>query len=668
MEELYKDNKSKTFGVDDSSSISVEMEHLIDRKSKVIESPLMGGPPGKEGPPAGMGPPKGMGPPSMGPPKGMGPPGMGPPGMGGPPPMMDPDYVPCELPKKQFILVIISLIISLIMASLDITVVSCALPVISKQFKAFNNYTWVIVSYLLAQTVIQPTSGKLADIFGRRPIMLVMMTIFIVSSAVCGASINFDMLIIARAFQGIGGGCIISMVNIIITDIVSLRKRAAYMAVVNSVFSLSAIIGPLVGGLFVDTYSWRLAFFINVPICAFAALLIALYVKIPTPPGSFMEKFRKIDFLGTFFLVCFSICLLIGLNWGGTNYPWTHPVIIGLLSGFGVFLAIFILVECKYAKEPIIPPNLFHRRNVNISAIGTFVVGFIFITFNNTIPMLYQNARSFSATIAGLRLTPCFLTLAVASIVSGVLTGRFGHIKIHIILGAVSLVVATYLITTIKLNTVYWYELIIILLYGFGVGMANQNYLVIGQNAVPKPLIATATSTLIFGRTIGGVIGVAIFGTLLKNSFILNYLELHPDVKHVDMNYLSTLKEYNVPYMSALSTSYRVTIFPAAIIALVIALFIKNMPLMGPPGGPMGPMGPRKGKKPPMQEISDQDTYNDGRSYNPLLEKMSFSNDQSISMNEDVIDIEKLVNMDKDENSKKLILNDSTTMNHSFTI
>jgi len=485
--------------------------------------------------------------------------------------------------------------------------------------------------------------------------MLVMMTIFIVSSAVCGASINFDMLIIARAFQGIGGGCIISMVNIIITDIVSLRKRATYMAVVNSVFSLSAIIGPLVGGLFVDTYSWRMAFFINVPICVFAAILIALYVKIPTPPGSFMEKFRKIDFLGTFFLVCFSICLLIGLNWGGTNYPWTHPVIIGLLSGFGVFLVIFIIVECKYAKEPIIPPNLFHRGNVVISALGTFVVGFIFITFNNTIPMLYQNARSFSATIAGLRLTPCFVTLAVASIVSGILTGRFGHIKIHIILGAVSLVVATYLITTIKLNTVYWYELIIILLYGFGVGMANQNYLVIGQNAVPKPLIATATSTLIFGRTIGGVIGVAVFGTLLKNNFIMNYLKLHPDVKHVDMNFLSTLKDYNVPYMSALSTSYYITIFPAAIIALVISLFIKNMPFMGPPGGPMGP---GKGKMPPMQKISDQDTYNDGRSYNPLLEKMSYSNDQSISMNEDVIDIEKLENMDKDTNSKKLILSD----------
>jgi len=591
--------------------------------------------------------------------------------MGGPPggfpPMMNPDYVPCELPKNQFVIVIISLMIALIMASLDITIVSCALPIISKQFHAFNNYTWVIVSYLLAQTVIQPTTGKLADIFGRRPAMLFMIIIFIISSAACGASKSFNMLIIARAFQGIGGGSIISMVNIIITDIVSLRKRATYMAIVNSVFSLSAIVGPLIGGLFVDTISWRWAFYINVPICIVAAILISLFVKIPTPPGSFMEKFKKIDFLGTLFVIGFSICLLFGLNWGGTNYPWSHPIIIGLLVGFVIFLGLFILVECKFAKEPIIPPNLFHQRNVIISAIGTFVVGFIFITFNNTIPMLYQNARGFLATDAGLRLTPCFVTLAVASIVSGILTGKFGHIKIHIIVGTISLAAATYLITLIKLDTVYWIELIIILLYGFGVGMANQNFLVIGQNAVPKPLIATATSTILFGRTVGGVIGVAIFGTLLKNNFIQNYFELHPEKGHVNMNSLSSLSDFNEPYMEALSMSYRVTIFPAAVIALLIAFLIKKMAPMGPPGGPMGPGGPMKGKMPQMQVISDQTTlhdnssYNtllDSRSYNPLLDKASYSNDQ-VTLNDNVIDIEKLEKCNNEQKIKNDIDTDS---------
>jgi len=655
--------KQKRFSKKIHGDISPEEEqNLISAPPQALsKSDLPKGLNGTEGPPAGMkgmgGPPpgvKGMGGPPPGV-KGMGGPPPGMKGMGGPPPFADPDYVSVKLPRKQFVLVLISLIISLVMASLDITVVASALPIISKEFKAYNNYTWVIVAYMLAQTVVQPTTGKLSDIFGRRPMLICMLTIFIVASAVCGAAKSFNVLIIGRGIQGIGGGSVISMVNIVVADIVSLRERATYMGIVNSVFSFSAVVGPLVGGVFADKLSWRYAFFINVPICLVAMVLIALYVKIPTPPGTIMEKIRKIDFIGTILLVGFSLCLLLGLNWGGTNYPWKSGLIIGLFIASAIFLVLFIIVECFVAKEPIIPPVIFRQRNVIISAIGTFTVGFVFLTFNNTIAMLYQNARNFSATESGLRLTPSFITIAVSGIGSGILISKFGHIKLHIVIGSFLLFAATALISTIGLSTPYSKEIFIILLYGFALGITNQNFVVVGQNASPKPLMATTTSTILFGRTISGVMGVAIFGSILKNKFLDLYQEVQPGFYSSEqLNNLATLPSYNKPYMDALQFSYRVTIVPAAFVLFLLALVVKNTKFGGPmgpggpggpPGGPMGPGGPKgpggppggpmgkNGPKGPMTKISNEKMV--------LDDKTSYSNDQ-VTLHDNVIDIEKL--------------------------
>jgi len=681
----YNPNEIKSIDLNENSdSISIDVEALTKKQkrfSKKIfgdvspeeEQNLIGAPPkvlpknelpkgmnGTEGPQSGMkgmgGPPpgvKGMGGPPSGM-KGMGGPPPGMEGKGGPPSFADPDYVAVKLPKKQFVLVLISLIISLVMASLDITIVASALPIISKEFKAYNNYTWVIVAYMLAQTVVQPTTGKLSDIFGRRPMLICMLAIFIAASVVCGAAPNFNTLIIGRAIQGIGGGSVISMVNIVVADIVSLRERATYMGIVNSVFSFSSVVGPLVGGVFADRFTWRLAFYINVPICFIAIVLIALYVKIPTPPGTFMEKFKKIDFTGTFLLIGFSLCLLLGLNWGGTNYPWKSGIIIGLFIAASIFLIAFIIVECFVAKDPIIPPVIFHQRNVIISAIGTFTVGFVFLTFNNTIAMLYQNARGFSATSSGLRLTPSFITIAISGIGSGILIGKFGHIKIHIVIGSLLLFAATVLISTIGLSTPYYKELFIILLYGFALGITNQNFVVVGQNSSPKPLIATTTSTILFGRTLSGVIGVAIFGSILKNKFLQLYYKVQPGFYSNDINNLTTLPSYNKPYMDALQFSYRVTIVPAAFIVFILALIVKNTHFGGP-GGPMGPGGP----KGPMIKITDEKITDD---------KTSYANDQ-VTLHDNVIEIEKLQEnlstTSKDDEDVKSKISEKTYENES---
>ncbi|KAG4087944.1 MFS general substrate transporter [Neocallimastix lanati (nom. inval.)] len=399
--------------------------------------------------------------------------------------IVDPNHVNYKLPKKQFFFVIFSLLISLAMASLDITIVATTLPSISKDFNSQDNYTWVILAYLLGNTSISPTCGKLADIFGRGPVMLTILTIFLISSTVCGLSKSFYMIVAARAVQGMGGGSIISMSNIICSDIVTVKQRGTYLGLLNSIFSLALAVGPLVGGIFTDTISWRWAFLINIPFCIIAIIFIGLFVKIPIPPGTFKEKVKRIDFFGTIFLISSVICLLLGLNWGGTTYEWSSPVILSLIGAFIVLISCFLFVEYKIAREPIIPFHLYKIKNIGICSIMSFMAGLVFITFNNIFSMLYQNGRGFSATMSGLRIAPAFVTLAIGSIGCGWLVEKFGHIKEFTITGGFALFFACFFVSLIGGNTPFYVECLIYLFYGFCISIPLQFSLVIAQTSAP---------------------------------------------------------------------------------------------------------------------------------------------------------------------------------------
>ncbi|KAG4087943.1 major facilitator superfamily-domain-containing protein [Neocallimastix lanati (nom. inval.)] len=490
------------------------------------------------------------------------------------------DDVNVQLSRTRFFLVIMALIISLIMSSLDISIVATALPTISNQFHSKDEYTWVITSYMLAKTAFQPMFGKFADIFGRRPIMICVLIVFVGTSAICGAANNIKMLIIFRGIQGIGGGGIMAMTNIIISDIVPLKQRGVYMGISGAVFAFASVIGPLIGGVFTDQLSWRWAFYVNIPIGIIAVIVIALFVNIPTPAGSFSEKIRKIDFIGTFLLVFSVVLLLLGLSWGGTKYSWKSATIILFFVGFFIGFSIYLLVEWKVAKEPITPFQIFKNKNVGLCCLISFFLGITFIGVTNTMPLLYQDGRGISATNSGLRLVPYSVMLSVGNIGSGYLIGKYGYVERYMRTGGVLLIVAAYLISLFGLNSSYVFEFFTFCLLGISVGLNMQNSVLVTQQSSEKKYLAIGTTLINFCRLIGGVMGITLIGAMIANKFPKYYEEHYPG-KKVTVNDIHDIPDGEIYYVDAIKMSYRIVNVSTACITLLFSLFLSDIPIIG---------------------------------------------------------------------------------------
>jgi len=490
------------------------------------------------------------------------------------------DSVDVKLSKTKFYMVVVALMISVVMSSLDISIVSTALPTISTQFHSKDEYTWVITAYMLGNTSFQPMFGKFADIFGRRPVMIFALILFACTSALCGAAQNIKMLIISRGFQGIGGGGILAMTNIIISDIVPLRKRGVYMGLIGAVFAFSSVVGPLVGGFFTDNLSWRWAFYVNVPIGIIAVVVIFLFVNIPVPPGTFMEKFKKIDFLGTLLLVLSVVSLLLGLSWGGSKYSWKSATIILLFVGFLIGFILYLLVEWKVAREPLTPFEIFKNRNVGLSCFICLTLGITFLGFANTIPLLYQDGRGISATFSGLRLVPQSIFISVGNIGSGWLIGKYGYIQRYMKVGSFLLIIASYLISLFGMNTSYIFECFVLCLFGLSVGLNMQNTVLITQQSSEKRFLAIGTTLNNFFRLIGGVLGVTLVGTLISNKFMKYYSENFPGVK-ATVNDIHTVKDGEKYYVEAIQTAYLSILVPGAIATFILTLFYGHVPVIG---------------------------------------------------------------------------------------
>lgn len=292
-----------------------------------------------------------------------------------------------------------------------------------------------------------------------------------------------------------------------------------------------------------------------------------------------LEKIKRIDFFGTITLILSVICLLLALNWGGTEYEWSSGVIIGLFIGFVVLLIIFLIIEYKFAKEPIVPFSIFKNIQTTLSFIVTFFTGVTFLTAINSLPLLYQDGRNISATYSGLRIMPTSITITVASIGSGILISKFGHVNAYIQVGSLLTIISGFLITLIDVDTKIILEIIYLALFGLGVGCNMQNTIIIAQESSTPDTIAINTSVLSFFRIIGGVVGVALFGNLSKNKFISSYENDHPGVTDVSINRIHELDGGEKTYVDAINFSHLLTIFPAAIFSLIFALFIKNVNL-----------------------------------------------------------------------------------------
>ncbi len=427
------------------------------------------------------------------------------------------DFEQPKYSRQVTLLTMLSVLLVMLLASLDQTIVGTAMPRIIAELNGFDRYTWVTTSYLLTSTVMVPIYGKLSDLFGRKGILITSVILFLAGSWLSGASQTMTALILFRGFQGLGAGGLMSMAIAIIGDLFTPRERAKWQGVTGAVFGLAFIVGPTAGGWITDHLSWRWVFYVNMPIG-----LIALGVLIFLMP-SLTQPVRnaKIDFIGAALLIVGVVPLMLGLTWGGSEYDWNSPQIIGLMSGALVGLVAFFFYERwleAHEGQPIVSPSLFKNNVFAASTVIIMLSGMAMMGSIYYIPLFLQGVTGVSATNSGVVLTPMMLTAMAASIVSGLLVARTGKYKIFALAGAVISVVGSFFLLHLDVHSTSTDVVIAMLVLGLGMGTAMSLYNLIVQNALPKR-IGEASAGMTFFRQIGSTIGLAAMGSVFNSAY-----------------------------------------------------------------------------------------------------------------------------------------------------
>lgn len=420
--------------------------------------------------------------------------------------------------RRETILTMLGVMMVMLLASLDQTIVSTALPRVIADLHGFDRYTWVSTAYLLTSTVTVPIYGKLSDLFGRKPIFLFGIVVFLIGSALSGAALSMNELIAFRALQGIGAGALLPIAIAVVGDLFTPRERGKWQGLTGAVWGFSAIVGPTAGGWITQNASWRWVFYVNLPI-GIIALLVLIFLM-PTLRSA--AKNISIDYVGAALLVVGTVPLLLGFSWAGTQYDWFSPQVIGLFALALTSLTTFVFYEARLERrggQPIIEPSLFKNSIFTVSAIVTVIFGIGLFGSIFFIPLFVQGVLGTSATNSGLILTPLLLTAVTGSILSGQLVSRLGKYKWLAIFGMGVSIIGTFLLLRLDIHSNNNDVLLGMLVLGLGMGFGMALYTLIVQNALPQK-IGQATSALIFFRSIGGTIGLAAMGSVLTSAYL----------------------------------------------------------------------------------------------------------------------------------------------------
>ncbi|MGW0392438.1 MDR family MFS transporter [Streptomyces sp. NPDC003042] len=423
-----------------------------------------------------------------------------------------PYAAPPVLDRRRRNVIFGTIMLGVLLAALDQTIVGTALPTIVADLGGAAHMSWVVTAYLLTETVATVLVGKFGDLFGRKVVFQISAVVFITGSFLCGLAGNMTLLILWRGVQGIGAGGLMVTSMALIADVVPLRERGKYQGAIGAVFGVATVIGPLLGGLFTDHLSWRWAFYVNVPIAILVVVAAARTIPSVRAAGR-----PAIDYLGIALVALGAGALILATSWGGNEYAWTSWVIVTLFAVGVLALALFCVVETR-AAEPMLPMRLFRNPVFTVCSVLSFVVGFAMLGAMTFLPSYLQYVDGDSATVSGVRTLPLVIGLLIASVFSGNVTSRTGRYRIFPIVGCAVMGVGLYLLSRMGPQTGAWLESLYMFVLGVGIGLCMQVLTIAVQNTVDYADLGTATSGVTFFRTLGSSFGTAVFGTIYANS------------------------------------------------------------------------------------------------------------------------------------------------------
>ena len=500
---------------------------------------------------------------------------------------------------RQGKLVFVGLMLGMFVASLSQTIVGPALPRIVAELGGVEYYSWVATAAMLVSAVAVPIVGKLSDLYGRRWFYLAGLAIFMLGSILAGMATNFWFLVGARAVQGLGMGTLMPLSQTIIGDIIPPRQRGKYQGIMGAVFGVTSVVGPLLGGTVTDNLGWRWLFYLTLPIGVVAFAFILRYLHLPRA-----AQRGKVDLLGIATLTPGLVIGLLATTWGGNDFAWGSPVIIGMYAVAAVLLIAFVIIETR-VEEPLLPMHLITRPIIALSVGASFAIAVAMFGAIIYIPVYAQGVMGVSATNSGMILVPQSVAMILTSILVGLLISRTGRYRPFLILGGVVMVAGYLLLANLSYGDTQWHLTLAMIVIGLGLGLSMQVYTLVVQNAVSRRELGTATAAIQFFRNIGSTVGTAVLGTVMTASMSTAIPEkiaaLPPEQLAalqstggevdtstlenavLDPSALAKLPEFLVdPVRGGLSDAMHdvfLTAVPFAVLALVLSLFIKHVPL-----------------------------------------------------------------------------------------